>query len=86
MAWAFSRADWDSPLPSAAEDVRAALPPIVTVPEVAKVLRVSKRTVFELLELGELQDIRAVRRRGVPVRISRASVVALVRRGEGSTP
>jgi len=70
-------------MPSAADDVRAALPPICLVPEVAKVLRLSKRKVFELLDLGELDDIREIRRRGVPVRISRSSVVALVRRGEG---
>jgi len=53
------------------------------VREVAEVLRLSKRKVFELLDLGELDDIREIRRRGVPVRISRVSVVAYVRRGEG---
>jgi len=70
-------------LPSAAEDVKAALPPICLVPEVATALRESKRRVFELLDLGELQDIRPVRRRGIPVKISRSSVVAYVKRGEG---
>jgi len=70
-------------LPSAAEDIKAALKPICFVPEVADALRLSKRKVFELLELGEIQDVRDVRRRGVPVRISRASVVAYVKRGEG---
>ena len=69
-------------MPSAAEDVREALPPIVTVPEAAAVLRISKRKAFELVDLGELQDVRPVRRRGVPLLISRASVVDYVRRGE----
>lgn len=70
-------------MPSCAEDVKAALPPIVTLSEAAAVLRVSKRKAFELLELGELTDVRPVRRRGVPVLVSRASVVAYVKRAEG---
>lgn len=55
------------------------LPPLLTVGEVAKYLRVSKPTIFRLLESGDLQHIRV----GAQIRISSEVFAKYLRRMRG---
>ena len=50
------------------------LPPVLTVPELAGLLRVSKRLVYKLAETGELRVLRL----GNAIRVPRAEALRLL--------
>jgi excisionase family DNA binding protein len=56
-------------------------PPVLTVDEVAALLRVNRKTVYELIGRGE---IRGARRLGRTLRFSREAVLDWLRQGCGS--
>ena len=55
-------------------------PTVLTVDEVARVLRVDRKTIYELIRRGELPG---VRRLGRSVRIHRPTVLAWLAEGQG---
>ena len=61
----------------------ATLPRVLTPDELAKVLRVRRRSVYEAISRG---DIPGVRRIGRKVRIDRDSVLAWMTNGHGRAP
>jgi excisionase family DNA binding protein len=69
------------PLPAGREDL--ALPRVLTPDELAKMLRVRRRSVYEAISRG---DIPGVRRIGRKVRIDRDSVLAWMADGHGRAP
>lgn len=68
---------------AAANDADPALPRVLTPEELAKVLRVRRRSVYEAISRG---DIPGVRRIGRKVRIDRDSVLAWLADGHGRAP
>lgn len=70
-----------SPAPANADD--PVLPRVLTPDELAKMLRVRRRSVYEAISRG---DIPGVRRIGRKVRIDRDSVLAWMADGHGRAP
>jgi len=58
----------------------AALPPVLTVHELAALLRVDRKTVYNLITTG---DLPGVRRLGKTIRISRDAVLRWLSEGQG---
>lgn len=63
-----------------ASDEAAALPPVLTVHELAALLRVDRKTVYNLITSG---DLPGVRRLGKTIRISRDAVLRWLSEGQG---
>lgn len=60
-----------------------ALPEVLTVPEVAALLRVDRKTIYAMVQRGEIPG---ARRLGTAIRFSRATVVAWLAQGQGRAP
>jgi excisionase family DNA binding protein len=69
--------------PSPVHTVDPVLPMVLTPDELAKILRVRRRSVYEAISRG---DIPGVRRIGRKVRIDRDSVLAWMADGHGRAP
>lgn len=65
---------------SAAEDYE---PDVLTVDELAKLLRVSRNTAYALVQRGEVPGVRHI---GRAIRVSRAAVVAWLAEGRDRAP
>lgn len=59
------------------------LPTLVTITEACEALRVSRPTLYRLLDRGELEVVHVAER---SPRVPLASLVRLMRRREGATP
>lgn len=68
----------EPPIPPPAD--LTGLPPILTVPELAALLRVERKTVYNLITQG---DLPGVRRLGKTIRISRDAVLRWLSEGQG---
>ena len=64
-------------------DVEAALPPVLNVAELAHVMRLDKKTVYDLIAAGALPG---VRRCGRSLRIHRDTVLRWLADGQGRAP
>jgi len=62
------------------DDGHAPLPTVITVDELAELLRVDRKTIYSLIARSELPG---VRRLGRAVRIHRDTVLAWVEQGQG---
>jgi excisionase family DNA binding protein len=73
----------DPPRESLSSDREDAAPAVLTVDELAALLRVDRKTIYALVRRGELPG---VRRLGRTVRIHRGTVLAWLAEGQGRVP
>ena len=66
--------------PDASPALLSELPELITVPELAKVLRLSPKTVYEAIQRDKIPG---VVRLGRPIRINKRAVVAWLLEGRG---
>lgn len=73
------------PSPHAAEPPRqaAASDPVLTVDEVAQLLRVNRKTIYEAFGRGEIPGGRRI---GRTIRFARAAILAWLEQGESAPP
>lgn len=71
---------------AAPNDADPALPRVLTPEELAKVLRVRRRSVYEAISRGDIPGVRRIGRIGRKVRIDRDSVLAWMADGHGRAP
>jgi excisionase family DNA binding protein len=72
------------PADGAAVDVGAdALPAIITVDELATLLRLDRKTVYDAIARGEIPGVRRIRR---SLRVSRDAVLEWIAQGQGRVP
>jgi excisionase family DNA binding protein len=77
-----------SPIPdpandAAAEAVPGTLPAILTVDELATLLRLDRKTVYDAIARGEIPGVRRIRR---TLRVSRDAVLEWFAQGQGRVP
>ncbi len=59
------------------------IPTVLTVEEVAELLRVDRKTVYELIRRGELPGVRRI---GRTIRVHRETVLRWLAEGQGRAP